>query len=198
MPRNRAKVEFGLLCDENRSSAIIRRDICFWGEAASFEILRAWIRSAKRAVWAWTTLDIDEDIMHPVERPPRRSRRCRNRGGERQIRGYTRSIGLYPLRLSIRCGFFTDKQERETLSRIDGDAIALCFSPCPCLTASQIQRVLSSLPGYLWQRDNQYQRSIRVTADPECDRYYYGNTSVASFGFGDRNRYLASLVSSSP
>lgn len=64
MSRNRAKAEFGLLCGENRSSATIRRDI-LKGKAASFEILRAWIRDE---LWAWTTLDIDENIMHPVER----------------------------------------------------------------------------------------------------------------------------------
>jgi len=27
---------------------------------------------ARDELWAWTTLDIDEDIMHPVERLPRR------------------------------------------------------------------------------------------------------------------------------
>lgn len=128
MPRNRAKVEFGLLYCENRSSAIIRRDIRFWGEAASFEILRAWIRSARR-LWAWTTLDIDEDIMHPVERLPL----SQTLGGAEITKAKgkfvaTRAQLMLVPSSPIQSSRLFHWQVRETLSRIDGDAIALFLS----------------------------------------------------------------------
>lgn len=94
-----------LLCGENRS----------WYNTARYSFLRRrakpqvlkfftmWIR--ERRLWAWTTLDIDEDIMYPVEHL---CRRRRNRG-ERQIRGYSCSDGILS---SIRRGFLlTSKRD---------------------------------------------------------------------------------------
>lgn len=108
MPRNRAKRKSGLLCDENRSFAIIRRYSLLeaTGKAASFEILH-YANTRETAIWAWTTLDIDEDIMHPVEHTF--VERYRNHGGERQIRGYSRSAGILS---SFRRGFLlTSKRD---------------------------------------------------------------------------------------
>lgn len=92
-------------------------------------------------MWAWTTLNIDEDIMHPVERLSRRLAGAEIAEAKGKFLATTDACTLFAY-LFVAAVLLT----RETLSRIE-DATAVCFSRC--LTASQMHRTLSSVPGYL-------------------------------------------------
>jgi len=78
-----------------------------------------------------TMSDIDEDIMHPVERRSRFVRDSKaSRDTERQIRRRLHSVE--------RSVMAFNRRARETLSRIDGDTLIFRYV---CAIAGQVRRV---------------------------------------------------------
>lgn len=69
-------------------------------------------------MWAWTTLDIDEDIMHPVERLSRRLGEIAEAKGKFVAIWHALNRRLYPL--PIRRGLFIDNERhyRESMKTL--------------------------------------------------------------------------------